>query len=108
MHSHQPEGKRRTADSMAPKAYILDLVICCVFISLSFWALTWHKTHRLLQGDIDGVLLVAICLLVESIFCIQLLLLVRSLDWLKSITVPRHSVGGAYSEMTCPAHSRAD
>lgn len=58
------------------------LVICCVFIFLSFWALTCHETHRLLKGDIDGVLLVAICLLVGSIFPIQLLLLVRSIRWL--------------------------
>ena len=72
--------------------------ICYVFIFLSFWAVTCHETHRLLKGDIDGVLLVAICLLVGSIFGIQLLLLVRSLCWIESIKrlgvkkpVPRHS-----------------
>ena len=63
--------------------YVQLAVFCGVFILLSIAGIVSYETSGLLRGDPDGVLLLAICLLIGTIFSIQIVLVARSAGWLK-------------------------
>src|ERR1700676_2024044 len=65
------------------RGYFPELAICGVLVLLSLWIVVWYEVPRLLRGDIDGILLLAICLLVGTIFFVQFILITRSAGWIK-------------------------
>jgi hypothetical protein len=64
------------------REYTLELAICCTLVLLSFWGIIWYATSGLLRGDIDGILLMSVCVLIGSLFSIQVFLIARSAGWL--------------------------
>jgi hypothetical protein len=65
------------------RAYIPELAICGALVLLSLWGMIWYETSGLLKHDIDGLLLVSICLLTGTIFSVQFVLIARSAEWIK-------------------------
>ena len=65
------------------RRYVPELAICGVLVLLSLCGMIWYETSGLLRGDIDGILLLAICLLVGTIFFVQFILIARSAGWIK-------------------------
>jgi hypothetical protein len=63
--------------------YIPELAVCSVLVLLSLWGMAWYETSGLLKHDIDGLLLVSICLLIGTIFSAQFVQIVRSAEWIK-------------------------
>jgi len=62
-----------------------ELAICSVLALLSLWGIIWYETSGRLKGDIDGLLLLSICLLIGGIFSVRFLMIVRSAGRLKSL-----------------------
>jgi len=65
------------------RGYIPELAICGALVLLSLWGMIWYETSGLLEHDIDGLLLVSICLLTGTIFSVQFVLIARSAEWIK-------------------------
>jgi hypothetical protein len=63
--------------------YIPELAICGVLMLLSLCGMIWYETTGLLKHDIDGLLLVSICLLIGTIFSVQFVLIARNAEWIK-------------------------
>lgn len=63
--------------------YVLELAICCALVLLSLLGMIWYEMSGLLRGDIDGLLLLAICLLIGTIFFVQFILIAQSAGWIK-------------------------
>ena len=63
--------------------YIPELAVCSVLVLLSLWGMAWYETSGLLKHDIDGLLLVSICLLIGTIFSVQFVLIARNAEWIK-------------------------
>ena len=63
--------------------YVPELAVCGVLVLFSLNGMIWYETSGLLKGDIDGILLLAICLLIGSVFSVQFLMIARSVGWLK-------------------------
>ena len=60
---------------MNPKGNWLELaVICALFVLLSIWGSIWDITSGLLTGGIDGIMLLAVCLMMAGIFALMLAL----------------------------------
>lgn len=60
---------------MNPKGNWLELaVICALFVLLSIWGIIWDITSSLLTGGIDGIMLLAVCLMMAGIFALILAL----------------------------------
>jgi hypothetical protein len=69
---------------MSSKAsYIQLAVICGSLVLLSIAGIVWYQTSGLLRGDVDGILLLAICIMIGSIFSVQLLQIAQSAGWVK-------------------------
>jgi hypothetical protein len=74
---------------MQKRSNLLDLAICCALILLSLLGFISYFISGLLRGDIDGLLLLAICFLTGSIFSALLLLILRSAGWVKLFATKR-------------------
>jgi hypothetical protein len=69
---------------MSSKASYIQLAVICGFlVLLSIVGIVWRQTSGLLRGDVDGILLLAICIMIGSIFSVQLLRIARSAGWVK-------------------------
>ncbi|MFZ3216785.1 MAG: hypothetical protein WA192_12065 [Candidatus Acidiferrales bacterium] len=59
---------------MSPKTNRIELsVLCAIVIVLSVWGIVWDITSGLLTSGIDGIMLLAICLMIGGIFSLALL-----------------------------------
>ena len=65
------------------RKYIPELTVCSVLVLLSLCGMAWYETSGLLKHDIDGLLLMSICLLIGTIFSAQFVQIVRSAEWIK-------------------------
>ena len=74
---------------MQKRSNLLDLAICYALMLLSLLGFISYFTSGLLRGDIDGLLLLAICFLTGSIFSALLLLILRSAGWVKLFATKR-------------------
>jgi hypothetical protein len=74
---------------MRQRSEVVDLAICCALIFLALLGFISYFTSGLLRGDIDGLLLLAICFLTGSVFSALLLLIVRSAGWFKLFAAKR-------------------
>ncbi len=61
---------------MTPKSYLLEMsALCVLFILLSIWGIVWDFTSGLLTSGIDGIMLLAICLMMGGIFSLMLVVM---------------------------------
>src|ERR1700741_5275335 len=60
------------------KPIVLPAVVCSFFVIASALGIIWYATSPLLQGDMDGLLLLAICSLIGVIFFAQLYTISRT------------------------------
>ena len=61
---------------MTPKSYLLEMsALCALFIILSLWGMVWDFTSGLLTSGIDGIMLLAICLMMGGIFSLMLVVM---------------------------------
>jgi hypothetical protein len=67
---------------------IMELIVCLVLIRLSVVGVVSALVTRL-QGDIDGLLLILVCVLMGSLFSIMLFDLVKEEGWLAHLSLPR-------------------
>ena len=67
---------------------IMELIVCLVLIGLSVVGVVSAFVTRL-QGDIDGLLLILVCVLMGSLFSIMLIDLVKEEGWLAHLSLPR-------------------
>ena len=49
--------------------------LCVLFILLSLWGIVWDITSGLLTSGIDGIMLLAICLMMGGIFSLMLVVM---------------------------------
>jgi hypothetical protein len=66
----------------------MELIVCLVLIGLSVVGVVSALVTRL-QGDIDGLLLILVCVLMGSLFSIMLIDLVKEEGWLAHLSLPR-------------------
>jgi hypothetical protein len=67
---------------------ILELTVCLVVITLSVvGAVSAFVTN--LQRDIDGLLLILVCVLMGGLFSVTLFSLAKNLGWLPHLSRPR-------------------
>ena len=57
------------------------LIICAVLLVLAIWGLVGGLSTRLL-GDIDGLLMLAVSLMIAVIFALMLYMLAKEQGWL--------------------------
>lgn len=75
---------------MNPKGNWLELaVICALFVLLSIWGIIWDITSGLLTGGIDGIMLLAVCLMMAGIFALMLALQLQKAGILPSFARKR-------------------
>ena len=67
---------------------IMELIVCLVLIGLSVVGVVSAFVTRL-QGDIDGLLLILVCVLMGSLFSVMLFDLVKEEGWLAHLSLPR-------------------
>ena len=67
---------------------IMELIVCLVLIGLSVIGVVSALVTRL-QGDIDGLLLILVCVLMGSLFSVMLFDLVKEEGWLAHLSLPR-------------------
>jgi hypothetical protein len=61
---------------MSPKSNLLEMsALCALFILLSLWGIVWDFTSGLLTSGIDGIMLLAICLMIGGIFSVMLVVM---------------------------------
>jgi hypothetical protein len=65
------------------RRYLPELAICGVLVLLSLRGMSWYETTGLLKHDIDGLLLMSICLLIGTIFSVQFVFIARNTEWIK-------------------------
>jgi hypothetical protein len=70
---------------MSPQSRYPEIAICSVLVFLSVAGVIWYEESGLLKRDIDGLLLLSICVLTGSIFSLQLISIARSAGWFKSL-----------------------
>ncbi len=58
-------------------------VICGLFVLLSLWGVVWDLSSGLLASGIDGIMLLAICLMMGGVFSLELLLIAHRAGWAK-------------------------
>jgi hypothetical protein len=86
-----PEGQPAGREIMNGKENPIELlVICAVMLVLSILGVAGGLSPRLF-GSLDGLLIVAICLMTALIFAILLFILAKERGWIGK----RHSDGGA-------------
>ena len=67
---------------------IMELIVCLVLIGLSVvGAVSAFVTG--LQRDIDGLLLILVCVLIGSVFSTMLFVLAKQEGWLAHLSLPR-------------------
>jgi hypothetical protein len=66
----------------------MELIVCLVLIGLSVVGVVSAFVTRL-QGDIDGLLLILVCVLMGNLFSIMLIDLVKEEGWLAHLSLPR-------------------
>jgi hypothetical protein len=82
------------------KSFVLPALVCTFFIIASAAGIAWYATTPLLRGDIDGLLLVAICFLVGVIFFAQLLSISRMVSASVRARTERAFVGVCWKQAT--------
>lgn len=61
---------------MTPKSNWIEMsALCVLFILLSLWGIVWDFTSGLLASGIDGIMLLAICLMMGGIFSVMLVVM---------------------------------
>ncbi|MGB9008113.1 MAG: hypothetical protein WCC18_05820, partial [Candidatus Acidiferrales bacterium] len=61
---------------MTQKSNLLEMsALCVLFIILSLWGIVWDFTSGLLTSGIDGIMLLAICLMMGGIFSLMLVVM---------------------------------
>jgi hypothetical protein len=64
-------------ETTTPKANWIELcVICALFVALALIGIIWEITSGLLTSGIDGIMLLAICLMMGGIFSLMILVMV--------------------------------
>ena len=64
-------------ESTKPRANWIELsVICALFAALALIGIIWEITSGLLTSGIDGIMLLAICLMMGGIFSLMILVMV--------------------------------
>ncbi len=64
-------------ETTTPKANWIELcVICALFVALALIGIIWEITSGLLTSGIDGIMLLAICLMMAGIFSLMILVMV--------------------------------
>lgn len=78
---------------MNPKGNWLELVIISsLFLLLSVWGIVWDITSGLLTSGIDGIMLIAVCLLMAAIFAVMLMLQLQKAGFLPSVATKPKAV----------------
>jgi hypothetical protein len=86
---------------MTPKGNWIELaVISALFVLLSVWGVIWDITSGLLASGIDGIMLLAVCLMVAGIFALMFLMQLQ-----KAGIVP--AFGGTKTKAAAPAPKAA-
>src|SRR5579863_7747461 len=61
---------------MTQKSNLFEMsALCVLFILLSLWGIVWDFTSGLLTSGIDGIMLLAICLMMGGIFSVMLVVM---------------------------------
>jgi hypothetical protein len=90
---------------MNPKTNQSELAaISGLFVLLSLWGIVWDVTSGLLAGGIDGIMLLAICLMMGGVFSLELLLIAHSVGLVK---FPRKSAAAPAAPAQAPASTKA-
>ena len=64
-------------ESTTPRANWIELsVICALFVALALIGIIWEIVSGLLTSGIDGIMLLAICLMMGGIFSLMILMMV--------------------------------
>ena len=64
-------------ETTTPRANWIELsVICALFAALALIGIVWEITSGLLTSGIDGIMLLAICLMMGGIFSLMILMMV--------------------------------
>ena len=64
-------------ETASPRANWIELsVICALFAALALIGIVWEITSGLLTSGIDGIMLLAICLMMGGIFSLMILVMV--------------------------------
>jgi hypothetical protein len=88
----------------APRAVLSLVVICAVIVLLSVLGLVWAVGAGLLypQIQLDGLLLIMVCLMMGGIFSLMLLRMAREYGWLprwrSAVEAPAANPGNAAAE----------
>jgi predicted lipid-binding transport protein (Tim44 family) len=90
---------------MTPKSNLLEMsALCVLFILLSLWGIVWDFTSGLLTSGIDGIMLVAICLMIGGIFSVMLVVMLWQAG-LIPIFKPKEAKTGAAAKPAAAAKS---
>lgn len=91
---------------MNPKTNQSELAaISGLFVLLSLWGIVWDVTSGLLASGIDGIMLLAICLMMGGVFSLELLLIAHSAGWVKFPA--RKSAAAPPATAKAPASTKA-
>lgn len=88
----------------APRAVLSLMVICAVIVLLSVLGLVWAVGAGLLypQIQLDGLLLIMVCLMMGGIFSLMLLRMAQEYGWLprrrSAVEAPAANPGNAAAE----------
>jgi hypothetical protein len=64
-------------ESTTPRANWIELsLVCALFVALALIGIIWEITSGLLTSGIDGIMLLAICLMMGGIFSLMILMMV--------------------------------
>jgi predicted lipid-binding transport protein (Tim44 family) len=92
---------------MTPKSNWIEMsALCVLFIILSIWGIVWDFTSGLLTSGIDGIMLVAICLMMGGIFSLMLVVMLWQAG-LIPIFKPKEAKEGASAKPVAAAKSAA-
>ncbi|MFY9529743.1 MAG: hypothetical protein WAR24_12605 [Candidatus Acidiferrales bacterium] len=90
---------------MNPKTNQIELAaISGLFVLLSLWGIVWDVTSGLLASGIDGIMLLAICLMMGGVFSLELLLIAHGVGWVK---FPGKSAAAPAAPAQAPATTQA-
>jgi len=64
-------------ETTTPRANWIELsLVCALFVALALIGIVWEITSGLLTSGIDGIMLLAICLMMGGIFSLMILMMV--------------------------------
>lgn len=88
---------------MTQKSNLLEMsALCVLFILLSLWGIVWDFTSGLLTSGIDGIMLLAICLMMAGIFSIMFVVMLWQAG-LIPIFKPKDAKAGASAKPAAAA-----